>query len=198
MNPIALIGGFAPLVLFALLDQRIPVASAAALGAAAALVIVMVISRHAIATVPLVQALALAAIAVIAFVGDAQTKHFLAVYGRGLASLTLAAFMLLTAPFAPFTAPMARGGVPRELWHSPRFLETNRKISTAWGFAVLVMGLANLAVAVIGSQQPHAQMNLLRWAPTVIVVLFAFRYTRRVVAEAQAGRGAAPQPRSRF
>lgn len=194
MNPIALIGGFVPLVLFSLLDQQIPVAPAAALSAAAALVVVLLTSRHGVAVMPLVQAITLAVIAGIAFAGDLHTKHFLAVYGRGIASLVLAAYILATASFAPFTASIARAKVPREVWSSPRFLETNRKISSVWGLAILVMGIANLAVAVMVSEDSHTHVGpLLRWGPTIVAVLVAVRYTRRVVAETQDARQAAPQ-----
>ena len=46
MNPVTLVLGFVPLVLFTLLDGRIPVADAAAIGAAAALVVVFVTLRR--------------------------------------------------------------------------------------------------------------------------------------------------------
>lgn len=193
MNPITLVGGFVPLVLFALLDGRVPVADAAAIAAAIALLIVILTARHGIPSLPIVQVVTLGIISVIAFTGDAQTRHFLTHYAGALASLALAAFMLVTLPFAPFTASIARTGVPREAWKSPLFIATNRKISAVWGLAVLVMGLCHLATAAIGPTLTQFQSTLLQWGPTIVVVIFAVRYTRGVVAQAQSGRPAAPQ-----
>jgi hypothetical protein len=194
MNPITLVVGFVPLVAFSVLDGRIPVADAAAVGAAAALVIVVVTARRGFPVLPVVQVVTLGALAAIAFAGDPGTRTFLTTYGRGIASLVLAAYMLITVPFAPFTATFARAGVPREVWHSPRFIALNRRISTAWGLAVLVFGLFRLATAEVDPSLRPFPALLLQWGPGVIAVLCALRYTRRTVAEAQAGQPEAPQP----
>lgn len=185
MNPGTLIIGFVPLVLFALLDGRIPVADAAAIGAAAALIIVVATARRGVAVLPLVQVITLAAMCAIAFAGGASVQTFLAGYGRGIASLVLAAFMLATAPFAPFTASIARAGVPREVRTSRRFIELNQRISAAWALAVLVLGLAHLAGAAIGPSLPPFRALLIEWGPAVVAVICALRYTRRTVAAAQ-------------
>ena len=184
MNPATLISGFVPLVLFTFLDGRFPVADAAAVAAAAA-IIVAVIARRGVPVLPIVQAVTLAVIAVLAFTTDAATRTFLATYGSAIASLALAAFMLTTAPFAPFTASIARAGVPRELWTSARFLSLNRRISAVWGAAVLVLGLTHLLTATVGSSLRPFQSLLLRWGPAVIVVILAVRYTKRTIAEAR-------------
>jgi hypothetical protein len=194
MNPVTLVVGFVPLVLFTLLDGRIPVADAAAVAAAAALVVVAMMARRSVPVLPIVQAITLGIISVIAFTGDATTLHFLTGYGRGLASLVLAVFMLLTVPFAPFTATIARAGVPRELWKSARFIDLNRKISAVWGFAVLVLGITHLLSAAVGDSLRPFQTLVLQWGPAIVVVIFALRYTRRTVAEARTGQPQAPQP----
>jgi hypothetical protein len=197
MNPVTLVIGFVPLVLFTFLDGRIPVADAAAVGAVAALVVAAVTARRGVPVLPIVQVVTLAVLAVIAVTGGSATQDFLTTYGRGLASLVLAGFMLLTAPFAPFTAAIARAGVPRAAWHSPRFIALNRRISAAWGVAVLVLGLTHLATATMGSSLRPFQAFLLQWGPAVVVVIFALRYTRRTIAEASTGQQAAPaQPRT--
>jgi hypothetical protein len=195
MNPATLIVGFVPLVLFTLLDGRIPVADAAALGAAAALVVVVaMIARRAVPILPIVQVVTLAAISILAFTGNSATQIFLTTYGRGIASLALAAFMLITAPFAPFTVTIARAGVPRELWKNPRFLSLNRRISTAWGMAVLVLGLTHLLTATVSSSLRPFPTLLVRWGPTVVVVILALRYTKRTIAQAHPSPSAIPQP----
>ncbi|HEX4224281.1 MAG TPA: hypothetical protein VHZ97_18065 [Pseudonocardiaceae bacterium] len=185
MNPGPLIIGFVPLVLFALLDGRIPVADAAAIAAALALIIVAVTARRGVPVLPIVQVITLITISVIAFASGPPTQVFLTDYGRGLASLVLAAYMLVTAPFAPFTASIARAGVPREVSTSRRFIELNQRISAAWGLAVLVLGLAHLAGAAIGPSLPPFRALLLEWGPAIVAVICALRYTQRTVAAAQ-------------
>jgi hypothetical protein len=178
MNPVSLIAGFAPLVLLGLLDGPLPVADAAVIAAALALLITAFTIRRGPA-LGIVQIVTLAAIAAIAFTGSTDTRHWLATYGGGLSSLVLAAYMLATLPFAPFTAAFARAGVPRELWNSSRFLDTNRRISAVWGIAVLILGLSRLAVAAL-----HTHSPLLQWGPAVLAIIYAVRYTRRTVAQA--------------
>ncbi|WP_211766541.1 hypothetical protein [Kutzneria sp. CA-103260] len=74
--------------------------------------------------------------------------------------------------------------VPREHRKNPEFLALNRKISAVWGFAVLVLGVAHLATDSLGSL-PSNEKLLFQWGPTIIVMLFAVRYTRQVVNQAR-------------
>jgi hypothetical protein len=195
MNPLTLVLGFVPLVLFTFLDGRIPVEDAALIGTVAAIIVVAVTARRGVPVLPIVQTVTLAIITVIAFTGDHATKTFLSSYGRGLASLVLAAYMLITASFAPFTVTIARVNVPREYWQSPQFIALNRKISAVWGVAILVLGITHLATGAMGPL-PRFQELLIQWGPAVIVVIIALRYTQRVTSEAQShnARPAAPQP----
>jgi hypothetical protein len=93
----------------------------------------------------------------------------------------------------PGAALNGRAGVPRELWKSPRFIDLNRKISAVCGFAVLVLGLTHLLSAAVGDSLRPFQAPLLQWGTTIVVVIFALRYTRRTVAEAHTGQPQAPQ-----
>lgn len=195
MNPVTLVLGFVPLVLFALLDGNVPVAMAAAIAAAAAVVAFAAMVRRAVPVLPIVQAITLAAVSAFAFTGGPATQTFLTEYGRGIVSLVLAAFILITAGFAPFTAALARAGVPREHWHSPRFIALNRRISAAWGAAVLVLGITHLLYGSIGASLPRFQGFILNWGLTVVAVLVAFRYTQRTVAAAKTGAVRLPQSR---
>jgi hypothetical protein len=198
MNPVTLIVGFIPLLLFTVLDARIPVADAATIGAVAAVIIAVVMARRGAPVLPIVQAVTLAIIAVIAFVGGPGAQSFLSGYGRGLASLVLAAFMLVTLPFAPFTARIARARVPREAWHSSRFISLNRRISAAWGLAVLVLGLAHLTSALVGSSVAPLSAKLIDWVPTIIAVVLVIWYTQRTITAARPGPAAATQPPSAY
>lgn len=190
MNPVALVSGFIPLVLFSLINGHVAVAGAAVIAAVAAVVIAVVNARRGPA-LAIVQAVTLAVIAVTAATGSSGTQHWLSTYGGGLASLALAAFMLLTVPFAPFTAAIARSGLPREAWASRRFLDTNRRISAAWGAAVLVLGVCHLATAAMDtSSLSRFQAHLIEWGPAIVAVVLALRYTKRTIAEAHAGQPA--------
>lgn len=187
MNPVTLVLGFVPLVLFTFLDGRVPVADAALIGTIAAIVVVVFTAVRRTVPVPvpvppIVQAITLAVITVIAYTGDHATTIFLGSYGRGLASLVLAAYLLVTAPFAPFTATIARVSVPRERWHSPRFIALNQRISAVWGVAVLVLGIAHLITGALG-RLPRLPELLIQWGPAIVVVIIALRYTQRVTAE---------------
>ncbi|HEY3686808.1 MAG TPA: hypothetical protein VGL93_27485 [Streptosporangiaceae bacterium] len=193
MNPVTLVAGFVPLVLFALLDGAIPVAAAAALAAAAAVVAFAAMVRRAVPVLPIVQAVTLAAVSALAFTGGPATQSFLTDYGRGLVSLVLAAYILATAGFAPFTAAFARAGVPREHWHSPRFIGLNRRISAAWGAAVLVLGVSHLLYGAVGASLTRFEGLVLNWGLTIVAVLVAFRYTQRTIAAARTGAVRPPQ-----
>jgi hypothetical protein len=189
------VGGFIPLVLFSLLDGPVSVGGAAAIGAGAAVVIALIMFRRGIPTLPIVQAVTLAVFSAIAVSSSTATQHWLATYGRGVPSLVLAAFMLVTAPFFPFTASIARGSVSPEVAASPRFIDLNRRISAAWGVAVLVLGLCRMATAAVStSSLPKFQAHLIEWGPTVLAVILALRYTQRAVAAAHTGSSAEPQP----
>ena len=60
-------------------------------------------------------------------------------YGRGVCALILAVIMLGSLLVVPFTEQYAREQVPPAYWHSPVFRVLNRRISAAFGLAVLVM-----------------------------------------------------------
>jgi hypothetical protein len=194
MSPIAVIIGFVPLELFAFLNGPLPVAAAAAVGAVTSLVIALATAHRGTPTLSVVQVISLGAISAIAFAGGTATRHFLAAYGGSLSSMALGGYMLLTAPFAPFTAAIARAGVPRDAWASPRFLDTNRRISAVWGVAVFVPGLILLTVTALGSTTSELHSPLLRWGPAVVLIIFAVRYTERTVTQAHTNQPVAPQP----
>lgn len=185
MNPVTLVSGFVPLALFAILDGHLAVAAAALVAAGVAVVIAIVTPKRVPPTLAVVQGVTLLAIAVLALVGGSSVSDFLHDYGRGIASLTLAAYILVTAGFAPFTAGYARAEVPPEVWRTPAFLRTNRRISAAWGAAITVMGLSNLLYAALGGTSSRGL--LLSWGPTVLAVLAALRYTKSTIGAARTG-----------
>ena len=95
--------------------------------------------------------------------------------------------MVATAATMPFTAQFARSEVPPELWHSRQFLNLNRRISTAWGLAVLVLGACHLVGVLIGLEDAQLLLRLaVNWVLPLVAFWQAGAYTKRVVATAHA------------
>jgi hypothetical protein len=72
--------------------------------------------------------------------------------------------------------------VPPEYWESPQFLRVNRRISTAWGLAVLAVGAAHLAAAFVGGGVPVLRI-LLDWGVPAYALYQAYSVTKRVIAQ---------------
>jgi hypothetical protein len=191
MNPVKIAVGFVPLVLFSVLVGWIPVGWAALAGLAAALVLVAVTARGGIKILPVAQSVILAALVVAGFLGGPFLDAVLKLYGRGLASLLLGLFIVATAASVPFTAQFARAMVPSSAWNSPEFLAVNRRISLAWGYAVLVLGACHLVAAYLELHHVHPVIGLfVAWAVPILALLWVIAYTRRVAE----GHAPSPQP----
>ncbi|MCU1420563.1 MAG: putative rane protein [Microbacteriaceae bacterium] len=180
MNPTKIIIGLIPFALFAILGNWIPIGWAALVGMAAAIVAILVELRGGVKAVPVVGVIVLGVFAVLGFTGSPEVQHVLAVYGRGLATIVLALYILATVPFAPFTSQFAKASVPREAWKSPRFVTTNRRISLAWGLTVLLTGLCHLLAGAIAVGTPILALAL-NWGLPIAAILWTVRYTRTVV-----------------
>ena len=138
MNPLKIVIGFIPQVVFLIAVNWLPLGEAAAVGLAAAAVLIAVTALHGgVKTLPVVQAVILALFTAVGFTVGAHSAATLEPYARGAASLALGAFILATCASFPFTAQFARASVLPKLWQSPQFLDVNRRISLAWGLAVL-------------------------------------------------------------
>lgn len=183
MNVKNLVWGFAPLVVFSLATPLVGPGPGAAAGLLVAVAVVLGDRRHGVRIVPVVTAVILAVIGIVAVLGDSGTDRFLTDYGRGLAGLALAAYILVTARPAPFTAQFARQAAPERVWHEPAFLRLNTRISTAWGCAVLAASAAHLAAAAL--PDGRAGGRLLTWGVLAAAVVLALRYTSREVQSAQ-------------
>jgi hypothetical protein len=188
MNPIKLVIGFVPFVLFTVLDNWIPVGWAALIGLVAALALIAVTARGGLKILPVVQAVILLVIAVLGFVGGPAVNAFLTQYGRGLTSLLLGLFIVATAATLPFTAQFARTEVPPAAWHSPEFLRVNRRLSLAWGCVVLLLGVCHIVGALLDANGAGPLVRLLvDWVVPILAFVRVMAYTRGVVA-----RNAAP------
>ncbi|MQY22469.1 hypothetical protein [Nocardia macrotermitis] len=184
MNPTPLIGGFVPLAVFASLDGVIRVDSAAVVATTVALVVAMLTSERKIASVPVAQSVIFAAVAGLAFGGGASAQHFLATYGCCITFMLLAVFMLGTVLFVPFTATIARYCTPAQ--DGAQFVDADRRISAAWGLAVLIIGLADLGAATALPNGGKVLVGVLLWCGAVALAVAALGYTWRVVADVRA------------
>ena len=95
-------------------------------------------------------------------------------------ALALIAFGSLAA--VPFTEQYARDRVPREYWGRPVFKKVNRVLSLAWAAAIVIIGLASIAVALLheraGSNSDADLLDLiLNWVVTVAILVFMVRFT---------------------
>ncbi|WP_042374987.1 hypothetical protein [Streptacidiphilus neutrinimicus] len=134
-------------------------------------------------------------LAVAAFAGGHDLRVHIADYGRGASTLALAVVMLASVPVLPFTEQYARETVPLQHRASSVFRSVNRRISAAWGLAVLVIaGLhllaGHLTAAGTGT---HTTNVLLNWAAPVGLSLAAIAYTNHTASD---GRPASPAPRA--
>lgn len=205
MNPVKIVIGFAPTIAFSLLAPWISVGLAAIAGMIVAIGVVIATrgpgsgwSRFKM--LPVAQTVILALLAAVDLVAhNAGLDGMLADYGRGLVSLALAAVILVTVPFAPFTAQFARESVPAQYWKSPLFVGMNRRLSLIWGGAVLAVAVGHLAAAALNSsgQGGRAVVLVFEWGLPVIAALLAIRATTRIIADAEKGDAGATERASR-
>jgi hypothetical protein len=183
MNPLSIIIGFLPQAVFAILANWVPLGWAAAAGlAVAVVVIVLTAASGGVKILPVVQAVILTVFTVVGFTLAPDVAAMVAPYARTAASLALGTFIVGTSFFFPFTVQFARPNVPQEYWHSPQFLAVNRRISLAWGLAVLAVGVAQVAAALVDGGSPILRI-LLDWVVPVAAAYQAYSVTRRAIAE---------------
>ena len=85
----------------------------------------------------------------IGFFGSRSIDGWLFDWASGLVTLTIGLLLLVTMPIMPFTEQYARERVPREYWGRPTFRKVNRVLSLAWAVAIVIIGLASMAVAAL-------------------------------------------------
>ncbi|MFF2051827.1 hypothetical protein ACFVU2_09525 [Leifsonia sp. NPDC058194] len=193
MSPLRIVLGLIPFALFQLLATAMPVGPAALIGMAAAIAAVLLDLRGGVKAVPAAGVVILGGLALVGFLAAPPVVAFVGDYGRGLATLLLALFILGTAPFAPFTAAYARQSVAKQYWRSLRFVATNRRISLMWGLAVLAMSVGHLlASALVGSGAAFPGLVvILNWGVPIAAIVATIKYTART-ATAAGSTGSAP------
>jgi hypothetical protein len=185
MNPFKIVIGFVPFILLSVLAAWMPFGWAAVVGAVAALVVTAMTARGGLKLLPVVQAVILLALAVVAFASGPAVTAVLEAYGRGIASVLLGLVIVATAVRWPFTAQFARAVAPPAVWHSPAFLALNRRLSLAWGGVVLLLGVCHLVGPALAAQHAPSVLRLLVDAVVPIAAFLAvIGYTRRAAAGA--------------
>jgi hypothetical protein len=109
---------------------------------------------------------------VIAFTADPSVTHWLTRYARAVAAAVLAVLVFGSLLFVPFTAEYSRAMVPREYWHSPKFLELNRKLTVMWGLVFTVMTASHVAGGIIDKRPTNIIFN---WVIPIALVLWGVK-----------------------
>lgn len=183
MNPVRILLGMAPWIVFSLIVHDT--------GPQVATVIAAVLSLGlAIWQRRLLEFTSLVVFVVLAVVaqGGSANAEWVAVWGRTTAAVALAVVMLLSAATVPFTEAYAKESVPQEYWGSPRFRAVNRRISGLWGLVVLGMAVSHVIAALINPDAATAGLTsghgnlLLNWVVPILLVVWAVKQTRRLAA----------------
>jgi hypothetical protein len=186
--------GFIPWVVFSIISTRVG-PGAVGMAALVALVVAAGFVARSLLRGESAKFIELTAVATFAAAGvwallDPASDGFLALYGRGLAALVLAAAIAVTLAARPFTEQYARESVPREYWDSPQFHAVNHRISAAWAGSVAVMGIGHLVSGVLAAQALEYTGYLagrpgdlvLNWLVPGLLIVLTVRYTQRVVS----------------
>ena len=172
---------FLPWVLFTLITQHDSL-RAAALAALAALAAALAIAAPSLAAgrpklLELGAILAFAGFTVVAFKADPATSAWVARYARAIAAGVLALISFGSLLATPFTEQYARESVPRQFWGSPRFKETNRRLTLMWAWVFVAMIPSHLIAGAIDTRRSNTIFN---WVVPVILVVRAAKRTAAV------------------
>ncbi|THG33990.1 hypothetical protein E6C70_11240 [Glaciibacter flavus] len=195
MHAAKIITNFIPLVVFGILAAWLPITGAAIGGLVAAVVVVMVTAHGGVGILPVAQAVVLAIFVVVAVTGGPGVDAWLSQWGPGGVSVVLGLFILVSAAFYPFTTQTSRAAVPQAYWHAPQFIALNRRISVAWGLAILASGVAHIIVSV-DPWLLTAARPLVGYGVAIAAFTLAFLYTKREKARAEQAEHAHPMTTS--
>jgi hypothetical protein len=110
--------------------------------------------------------------AVVAFLVDASTAHWVARYARGIAALILSLIAFASLLFTPFTEQYAREQVPEQYWGSPKFKMINRKLTTMWA---CIFGAMVPFHAIAGTVNTRAGNIVFNWAIPLGLVVWGIK-----------------------
>ncbi|MGH2874280.1 MAG: hypothetical protein ACRDL5_17695 [Solirubrobacteraceae bacterium] len=166
--------GLVPWVLFSVIAHHgaLKIASVVALVAAVAITAWSASKGERPKVLELGGIAAFAGFVVVAFAVDASTGDMIARYARGIAAATLALIAFGSLLFTPFTEQYARAAVPEKFWSSPRFHETNRKLTAMWGAIFLAMVPLHVLAGAIDRPITNIALN---WAAPLAMVMWGLK-----------------------
>lgn len=197
MNPISLMLGFAPWIIFSVVAERAG-ADYVALAAVLAFVVALGMTvyestRRGWKILDVAGLVTFGVIAVIGFVGDDQVDEALVNFGRGGSTFVLAAIMAVSAFTVPFTEQYARDSVDKSLWDSPIFHAKNRRISLMWAEVIFAIAVAHIIAGALTSSSDlsgsHPANLVLNWIVPIALIVFAVKRTRAIADERSAPAG---------
>jgi MFS family permease len=166
---------FVPWVLFSLVTQHDTLKAAAVVALIAAVLIAapaVLAGRPRMLEVGAV--VAFVGFAIVAFVADPATTHWVARYARAIAALLLALIAFSSLLFVPFTEQYARESVPREFWSTSQFKRVNRQLTVMWGCVFLVMMVSHIVAGAIDTRRGNTIFN---WVIPIILIIWAVKRT---------------------
>jgi hypothetical protein len=174
---------FAPWIIFAVVVSSPSTWEWGALGALVA-ALYAAVPRSRGASVKLIDAATVVFFGVLCLVGlfvSPGDLDWLEKYAQVISAFVLAALMLGSLAFVPFTEQYAREQVPREYWRSPKFKRTNRLLTTVWGVALLLSGISSLiAVGKHGNTY-----DVFNWIIPIALIVGAIKFTAHYTGEAR-------------
>ncbi|HEX3977361.1 MAG TPA: hypothetical protein VHW96_13930 [Solirubrobacteraceae bacterium] len=123
--------------------------------------------------------------AVAAFAVDHHTATELARYARGIAAGGLAVIAFASLLFVPFTEQYAREQVPEQFWSTPRFKETNRRLTATWGLIFAAMVPFHILAGALDRTGTNVLLN---WVVPVLLVTWGVKQSTAAGDDAPAAR----------
>jgi hypothetical protein len=123
-----------------------------------------------------------AALAVLGLFLDRSELDWLEDYSTVISMGTIAVVVFASLRFVPFTEQYARETAPKEVQATASYKQTNRHLTTVWGFVFLVVAVDSLI-----QQLTDSSSALLDWIIPVAAIVGGFKYTGYYVAKARAG-----------
>ncbi|SNT41048.1 hypothetical protein [Rhodococcoides kyotonense] len=192
MNGKMMLLGLAPWVLFSILTERIGagVVGVAALLAAAGSLLLAAVGARGKGGFKIIDVAGVATfgiIFVVSLVGGQSVDDALADFGRGGATLVLAAVMAISVVTVPFTEQYARDVVDQQYWGSPIFRAKNKSLSAMWAGVVFAMAVCHIIAGVLTSAAEvsgsHPGNLLLNWIIPIALIIWAVKRTQAVAGD---------------
>jgi hypothetical protein len=117
--------------------------------------------------------------AVLGFTLGKNDDRWLATWGGAGVGIVLGLIILVLIPVIPFTEQFAREAVPRAEWSAPTFKKINRVLSTAWGVAILAIGVCRVAAAAVnGHTTRRLPELLLGLAVPLVIIVYMLKFSK--------------------